>query len=60
MVVFVLLHLELLKSKRMKSFFHSYILQTCESYTLTYDWTDENPVNTLNQITLMHFDFATS
>jgi len=43
-------------------FFHlgSYILQTCELYTQTYDWTYENPVNTLNQITLMHFDFTTS
>lgn len=43
-------------------FFHlvSYILQTCELYTQTFDWTYENPVNTLNQITLMHFDFTTS
>lgn len=43
-------------------FFHlvSYILQTCELYFQTYDWTYENPVNTLNQITLMHFDFTTS
>lgn len=30
-------------------FFHlvSYILQTCELYTQTYDWTYENPVNTM-------------
>ena len=43
-------------------FFHfgSYILQTCELYTQTHGWTYENPVNTLNQITLMHFDFMTS